>query len=102
MLGALNPLLFYDGHQITCISSSLTGFSFKIPDSEMTVIEVDGGNPIIADETNPANSIGILYPAERVDLILGWPEAVVDTDTEITIQLDKEYVHIFPLPLLSS
>ncbi|RDW63538.1 hypothetical protein BP6252_11083 [Coleophoma cylindrospora] len=67
---------------------SLTGISFTIPDSEMEVIQVDGGQPVISHR---ANSVGILYPAERVDFVLGWPKSVIDANTEIVIELDKEY-----------
>ncbi len=40
------------------------------------------------------NSVGVLYPAERVDFVVAWPGSVVDTDTEVIIELDKEYVRI--------
>ncbi|KAI5459063.1 iron transport multicopper oxidase fet3 [Mariannaea sp. PMI_226] len=67
---------------------SLTGFHFTIPDSEMAVLSVDGGQPIIS---NVSNSVGILYPAERVDLLLSWRESERSQDSEIIIQLDNEY-----------
>jgi len=66
---------------------SLTGVTVTIPDSEMTVFQVDGGLPV---EPQVANSVGVLYPAERLDFILAWPESVADADTELIIQLDKE------------
>ncbi|KUJ15800.1 uncharacterized protein LY89DRAFT_783068 [Mollisia scopiformis] len=68
---------------------SLTGFSFTIPDVEMKVIQVDGGGQVESSEL--VNSVGVLYPAERVDLVVSWPETVVDTDTKIIVELDKEY-----------
>jgi hypothetical protein len=67
----------------------MTGISFAIPDSEMKVITVDGGHPI-AEVSQPVNSIGILYPAERVDVVVSWPELVVDAETELIVKLDKE------------
>ncbi|KAF8849971.1 hypothetical protein BDZ45DRAFT_771129 [Acephala macrosclerotiorum] len=75
---------------------SLTGISLTIPDSEMKIIQVDGGLPVVGN-SHPVNSIGVLYPAERVDLVLAWPKEVQDTDTEIMIELDNEYVPNFAL-----
>ncbi|KAH8805453.1 iron transport multicopper oxidase fet3 [Xylogone sp. PMI_703] len=71
---------------------SLTGLSFTIPDSELIVIGVDGGLPVAAntDNTNLINSVGVLYPAERVDFIISWPESNINSDTELIISLDKE------------
>jgi len=67
---------------------SMTGVSLTIPDSEMNVIQVDGGLPVVS---HPANSVGVLYPAERVDFVVSWSEPVVDTDTEMILTLDAEY-----------
>lgn len=53
----------------------------------MTVIQVDGGLPVIS---HVANSVGVLYPAERVDFVVAWPESSVNTKSEIMIELDKE------------
>jgi hypothetical protein len=50
---------------------------------------VDGGLPV-AENPDFVNSVGVLYPAERVDFIISWPESAVDTETEIIIALDKE------------
>jgi hypothetical protein len=55
----------------------------------MRVIQVDGGMPV-AENSDLVNAIGVLYPAERVDFILSWPESALDTETEIIIALDKE------------
>ncbi|TVY90217.1 Laccase [Lachnellula willkommii] len=69
---------------------SLSGFSFTIPDSEMKIFQVDGGQQV-AENDHPANSVGVLYPGERVDFILAWSKSAANTDTEIIIELDKEY-----------
>ena len=55
----------------------------------MKVFQVDGGLSVIGN-SELANSVGVLYPAERVDFVVSWPELVVDTDTEIIIELDDE------------
>ena len=57
----------------------------------MQVIQVDGGLPVI-ENLALFNSIGVLYPAERVDFVVSWPESATDTDTEIIVELDDEYV----------
>jgi hypothetical protein len=53
----------------------------------MNVIQVDGGQSVIS---HPGNSVGVLYPAERVDFLVGWPESEIDVDGEIIIELDTE------------
>jgi hypothetical protein len=55
----------------------------------MKVIQVDGGQPIV-ENSKLVNSIGILYPAERVDFVASWPDLVMDTDTEVIVELDNE------------
>jgi hypothetical protein len=55
----------------------------------LNIIQVDGGQPVFTD-SNLANSIGVLYPAERVDFIVSWPESVTGADTEVIIELDDE------------
>jgi hypothetical protein len=67
--------------------SSLTGISFTIPDAEIVAIQVDGGQPVISQL---ANSVGVLYPAERVDFVVKWLESAIDANSEIIIALDTE------------
>jgi hypothetical protein len=55
----------------------------------LNIIQVDGGQPVFTD-SGLANSIGVLYPAERVDFIVSWPESVTGVDTEVIIELDDE------------
>jgi hypothetical protein len=55
----------------------------------MKVIQVDGGQPV-AGTSHLTNSVGVLYPAERVDFIVSWSESAVETDTEVIIELDNE------------
>jgi len=55
----------------------------------MNAIQVDGGQPVNGT-SHPVNSVGVLYPAERVDFIVAWSEAAVYTDTEIIVELNKE------------
>lgn len=62
-----------------------------MPDADIHVFQVDGGQPLVSDSTS-VNSIGVLYPAERVDFVIAWQDGDSKTDTEIVVKLDKEYV----------
>ncbi len=48
---------------------------------------MDGGQPAFGDD---ANSIGGLYPAERVDVVISWSDPDIDTNTELIVSLDDE------------
>lgn len=53
----------------------------------MTVIQIDGGNDV--EHATPSSAIGILYPGERFDAIIEWPET--RQESNFTIILDTEY-----------
>ncbi|KAH8892839.1 hypothetical protein GQ53DRAFT_793693 [Thozetella sp. PMI_491] len=74
---------------------SLTGISFTIADSVMKPVQVDGGQPL---DSHLANTVGVLYPAQRVDFIVSWPKEVYDTDTEVTIVMDDDRRGMEPKP----
>lgn len=75
----------------------------------MTLVAVDGGNPV-ASSTPSTTSIGLLYPGERMDIIVqrstkGAVDAATtvegyntemkqesSTESTLTITLDLEYV----------
>jgi hypothetical protein len=60
---------------------ALAGFNISIPNGSMKVVEIDSGNAIVP---SPAvDSIGILYPGERMDVIISNDQA-----TSLTIALD--------------
>ncbi|TVY28515.1 Laccase-2, partial [Lachnellula hyalina] len=69
-------------------TGALTGFSLSISGHIMTLFQVDGGNEIEA--APEAKAIGILYPGERIDVIVEriGPEEV--KDSMLTITLDRE------------
>lgn len=54
----------------------------------MTVIQLDGGGEI--SNAHVAESVGILYPAERVDVILELKASEPDQATHFIIALDNE------------
>lgn len=72
------------------LGRALTGFSLSISGHIMTLFQVDGGNEIEA--APEAKAIGILYPGERIDVIVEriGPEEV--KDPMLTITLDREYI----------
>ena len=48
---------------------------------------MDGGQPAVGDD---ANSIGNLYSAERVDVVISWSDPDINTNTEFIVSLDDE------------
>lgn len=48
---------------------TLSGITFQITGASLTPLTVDGGFVIAG---TASDSVGILYPGERVDLILHW------------------------------
>jgi hypothetical protein len=54
----------------------------------MTVLQIDGGNDV--EPSPPSTAIGIIYPGERIDLLVEWPDSDEDT-SHLTIILDTEY-----------
>ncbi|OAA57414.1 iron transport multicopper oxidase fet3 [Niveomyces insectorum RCEF 264] len=66
---------------------SLTGITTTIPDADLNVIQVDGGRPVVS---HLASSLGVLYPAQRVDFVVTWPHAAADTDTDFIVDIDDE------------
>jgi hypothetical protein len=67
----------------------MTGITLTTPDATLQVITVDGGLPV---EAHLASSVGVLYPAERVDMILTFDQTVADEDSLLCIGLDNEFV----------
>lgn len=67
----------------------MTGVTLTMPGASLRVINVDGGLPIIAEK---ASSVGVLYPAERMDMIVSWEKNALAKDTALHVQLDNEYV----------
>lgn len=55
----------------------------------MKLITVDGGN-MVSPDTPAATAIGVLYPGERMDLVVDRGIASDDDQPELRIALDKE------------
>jgi FtsP/CotA-like multicopper oxidase with cupredoxin domain len=63
----------------------LAGVSISILGASLTVIEVDGGHGVAGKE---CSSFGILFPGQRVDLIIKWTSA--SSPSSMTIDFDEE------------
>jgi hypothetical protein len=75
---------------------ALTGFTISISGHSITVIQVDGGNTVNA--APEAEAIGILYPGEKMDVIVERLSSGEVKDPMLTITLDREYI---PFPFNS-
>ncbi|KAI9663915.1 MAG: hypothetical protein M1821_007405 [Bathelium mastoideum] len=79
-------------------AGSLAGVTISLPESNLTAIEVDGGNKI---SPVPAESVGVLYPGQRVDLSLSWDKNVSHSRTSgLEIALDQD-AFFYPNPALN-
>lgn len=67
---------------------SLAGFTLQISSGTFTPLTVDGGFPI---QGAPSKSVGILYPGERVDLLLSDDALGRRNSPHLLVNLDPEY-----------
>jgi hypothetical protein len=63
---------------------TLAGFNMTVSEGNMKAFQIDGGNPIVPSAA--VDSIGVLYPGERVDIVVSGEQI-----KHVTIALDKEY-----------
>ncbi|KAI1323730.1 Cupredoxin [Xylariaceae sp. FL0255] len=75
-------------------SGMLAGITISIPGASMTVLEIDGGQRV---QPEMAASFGILYPGQRIDVLIQWPTG---NDGKMTISLDQSAFR-FSNPALS-
>lgn len=54
----------------------------------MTLFKVDGGNAVASAPMT--QSIGILYPGERIDVVVQRLDIAEQKSPELTIRLDRE------------
>ena len=65
----------------------------------MRVIQIDGGSEVVAGPE--VQSAGVLYPGERMDMIVQWDPSFAEPNSQLSIKLDPEYDAIlFALPIL--
>lgn len=70
------------------IFSSLAGFTVLVTSAKLTPLTVDSGFPISG---SAADSAGIIYPGERVDVVLEWDQ-ISESSSELLVSLDPEYL----------
>lgn len=79
----------YPGHGLLLTdSSTFTGITLTIPDSEIHLIQIDGGQDVLPSQAT--ESVGVLYPGERIDLVVAWKDFVQGRSSELVISLDSE------------
>lgn len=78
-------------------TGSLAGFTLTISHASMTAITLDGAHEI---DGEPAQSIGILHPGERVDILVNWASPEAAASSELQIVLDTESFR-YPNPALT-
>ncbi|PVH75797.1 multicopper oxidase [Cadophora sp. DSE1049] len=66
---------------------SLAGFTVKLFSATLTPLTVDGGYPVTG---RASSSVGILYPGERVDVLVDWETQSTVKSPELRIFLDPE------------
>jgi hypothetical protein len=66
---------------------SIAGITLGISHAKLTPLQVDGGCEI---KGSAAEYVGILYPGERVDLLVEWDSHVHETGSNLEIIMDPE------------
>jgi hypothetical protein len=67
--------------------SSIAGVTIGISHAKLTPLQVDGGCEVVG---SPSDYVGILYPGERVDLLVKWDSKVLSTGSDLEIIMDPE------------
>jgi len=65
----------------------MSGFTITTPSHKLTAFQIDGGNDI--ENPGPSSAIGVLYPGERIDMIIDWSKSS-GADSIFSIALDEE------------
>lgn len=67
--------------------SSIAGLTIGISHGKVTPLQVDGGCEIAG---STADYVGIIYPGERVDMLVEWDPKVLTTGSDLEIIMDPE------------
>lgn len=65
----------------------MTGITLSIPGAIVNTTHLDGSQEV---NSHLSQGMGILYPGERVDFALEWPEDQREIESSLIISLDKE------------
>jgi archaellum component FlaG (FlaF/FlaG flagellin family) len=94
-IGDLKPLMMSGSQKKVRLrvvnTGSVAGLSFRVDGAVIRPVRVDGGFSVKAEA---AETVGILYPGERVDLEVEWKENNTG-DRRLTVYMDDEYVSIY-------
>lgn len=75
-------------------TGAAAGFSIQLGNGTVQLLTVDGGG-LVSSSTPKTPTIGVVYPGERIDMLLLPDDTIQDErhilDTEIKIILDPEY-----------
>ena len=71
-------------------TGALAGFTFSMSGYVLALIKVDGGNDV--QQSSEAKAIGVLYPGERIDVIIESLETAPHDSKRITVALDQENI----------
>ncbi|TWU74258.1 hypothetical protein ED733_004598 [Metarhizium rileyi] len=77
-------------------TGTVAGVTLGADGATMQPVTVDGGFQV---KEEPGRSVGILYPGERVDLVLKW-DGVGEQNYQFHVELDDESFGGFPNPAL--
>jgi FtsP/CotA-like multicopper oxidase with cupredoxin domain len=84
-----SPGISFNGSRIYRLrvinAGMLAGISIALTDHSMTLIQVDGGSNVVPQT---AGSMGVLFPGQRMDVILRWDAS--SSSSKIQIALDTE------------
>lgn len=96
MAATISILIFYHVIALTApvmnntlilLYRSLTGYTLRVIGGSLQTLTVDGNFPV---SSTIVESIGIIYPGERVDLLLEWNQDNHSRTPRLDILLDPE------------
>lgn len=69
---------------------SLAGFTLVFGHEQLELIQLDGVE-VESQQQQGVNSVGILFPGQRMDFVLRSPSDMDQRPSSLTVQLDEEY-----------
>mgnify|MGYP001118530296 CR=1 FL=1 len=73
--------------KLTYSYSSLAGFTLTFEHEQLELIQLESND---IEPQDPANSVGILYPAQRMDFIIRSSKVEGRHSSSMTVELDPE------------
>jgi hypothetical protein len=69
---------------------SLAGFAVLFEGATLELLQLDGGNAIEPQRRQRTTSAGILFPGQRMDLVIHLFPQVDEMASSLTVELDQE------------